>query len=62
MRDLPESGVEPVSSALAGGFFYHWASREALKGIIFKIAGLAPLKAAIDQSLGPVEDSSITIL
>ena len=27
--DLPDPGIEPVSPALEGGFFYHWATREA---------------------------------
>ena len=27
--DLPDPGIEPTSPALAGGFFYHWAIREA---------------------------------
>ena len=29
MWDLPRSGIEPVSPALAGGFLYHWAISEA---------------------------------
>ena len=28
-RNLLESAIEPTSPALAGGFFYHWATREA---------------------------------
>ena len=27
--DLPHPGIEPTSPALASGFFYHWAIREA---------------------------------
>ena len=33
MWDLPRSGIEPVSLALAGGFFYHWATREVVVNI-----------------------------
>ena len=29
--DLPDPRIEPASPALAGGFFYHWATREAPK-------------------------------
>ena len=29
--DLPDPGIEPASPALAGGFFCHWATREAPK-------------------------------
>ena len=32
--DLPEPGIKPVSPALTGRFFYHWATREALPGRI----------------------------
>ena len=28
-RDLPGPGIKPSSPALARGFFYHWATREA---------------------------------
>ena len=28
MWDLPRPGIKPVSPALAGGLFYHWATRE----------------------------------
>ena len=27
--DFPDPGIEPVSPALADGFFYHWATRES---------------------------------
>ena len=27
--DLPDPGVEPTSPALAGRYFYHWATRES---------------------------------
>ena len=27
--DLPDPGIEPMSPALTGGFFTHWATREA---------------------------------
>ena len=33
--DLPGPGVEPVSPALAGGFFTPWATREAQQGCFF---------------------------
>ena len=33
--DLPGPGVEPVSPALAGGFFTPWATREAQQGCCF---------------------------
>ena len=26
--DLPDSGIEPKSPALAGRFFYYWATKE----------------------------------
>ena len=29
LRDLPNPGIEPVSPALAGGFFTHWTIRKA---------------------------------
>ena len=29
-RDLPSKEIKPISPALAGGFLYHWATREAL--------------------------------
>ena len=29
LKDLPNPGIEPVSPALAGGFFTHWAIRKA---------------------------------
>ena len=28
---LPNPGIKPASPALAGGLFFHWATREALK-------------------------------
>ena len=39
--DLPDPGKELRSPALAGGFFYHWATREAQNGIggLIKIKG-----------------------
>ena len=29
-RESSDPGIEPASPTLAGGFFYHWATREAL--------------------------------
>jgi len=31
--DLPDSGIEPLSPALASGFFYHSATWKALLGL-----------------------------
>ena len=33
-RDLPEPEIKPVSPAMAGRFFYHWATWEALDNSI----------------------------
>ena len=35
--DLPDPGIKPTSSALAGGFFIYWVSREALHGLLKSI-------------------------
>ena len=40
MQELPGPGIEPMSSALAGRFFYHQAIREALQPILKKVKGM----------------------
>ena len=47
--DLSGSGIKTVSPALAGGFFYHWATREAQLIIL----DLLRLTFSETQSVGP---------
>ena len=44
MWDLPGPGTEPLSPELAGGFFYHWATREALLAGFLMIAILTDVR------------------